>query len=420
MLPSHAIAAPTHLSPAVRGASADVLSLALMDARNQTLALLARWRDAAQAARLQVPCEPGLELPQWIAGHIAWFAEWWIARNPRRGLGRACPPDAPRLPASQAMVDRWYHPLQAPHASRWDMPLPSLDEVRGYLLETLERTLDLLEQAAPDDDGLYFFRAALFHEDLRAEQLLRQAQALGLHVGPPLPSAGVPREPLQLPATRWVLGDVEGGFAFDVERGRHEESVPQFEIDAQPVSWGQFVEFVDDGGYDRPELWHPQGWAWLAALGDGEGRRGPRHVDQIGVGSGAVMQTVFGRPTRMAAHQPVMHASWWEADAWCRWAGRRLATEVEWEIAAARAASRGFRWGDVNEWMAGTLRPWPGFAPDPWTRNGDFEAEPFFARARVLRGASFATRSRLGWATRRGFALPHDDGAFTGFRSCAS
>ncbi|HEY1225834.1 MAG TPA: hypothetical protein VGF26_00800, partial [Ramlibacter sp.] len=176
MLPSHAIAAPAHLSPAVRTASADVLSLALMDARNQTLALLARWREVQDAARVQVPCEPGYELPQWIAGHIAWFADWWIGRNPRRGLGRACPPDAPRLPPSQPMEDRWYHPLQAPHASRWDMPLPSLDEVRAYRLETLERTLDLLEHAAPDDDGLYFFRAALFHEDLRAEQLLRQAQ----------------------------------------------------------------------------------------------------------------------------------------------------------------------------------------------------------------------------------------------------
>ena len=240
MLPGHVIAAPTHLSPAVRTASADVLSLALMDSRNQTLALLGRWRDAAQAARLQVPCEPGLELPQWIAGHIAWFAEWWIARNPRRGLGRACPPDAPRLPASQSMVDRWYHPLQAPHASRWDMPLPSLDEVRGYLLETLERTLDLLEQAAPDDVGLYFFRAALFHEDLRAEQLLRQAQAVGLRVGPPLPAAGVPREPLQLPATRWVLGDVEGGFAFDVERGCHEESESE--------------DKADDGGHGEQQM----------------------------------------------------------------------------------------------------------------------------------------------------------------------
>jgi len=410
---------PRDDDPSVRRAGPDRLSLALMDSRNHTLALLARWREAQAAANAQVPCEPGYELPQWIAGHVAWFAEWWIGRNPRRGLGRACPADAPRLPSTEPTSDRWYHPLQSPHASRWDMPLPSLDEVRGYLLETLEQTLDLLEHAAPDDDGLYFFRAALFHEDLRAEQLLRQAQSLGLHLGPPMPPASVLREPLQVPACRWVLGAVEEGFAFDVERGAHEEAVPEFEIDAQPVSWGQFVEFVDDGGYDRQELWHPEGWAWLTALGRGEGRRGPRHVDQIGVASGAVMQTLFGRPTRMASQQPVMHATWWEADAWCRWAGRRLATEVEWEIAASRAASRGFRWGEVHEWTAGTLRPWPGFTPDPWTLYGDFAAEPLFGKARVLRGTSFATRARLGWPTRRGFALPGNDSGFVGFRSCA-
>jgi iron(II)-dependent oxidoreductase len=410
---------PAHLSPTVRTASADLLSLALMDARNQTLALLARWQAAQDLAHVQVPCEAGYELPQWIAGHVAWFADWWIGRNPRRGLGRACPPDAPRLPPTQAMADRWYNPLLSTHASRWDMPLPTLDEVRGDLLETLERTVDLLEKAQPDDDGLYFFRAALFHEDLRGEQLLRQAQALGLRVGPPMPPAGVAREPLLMPACTWTLGAVQGGFAFDVERGAHEERVPQFEIDAQPVTWSQLVEFVDDGGYDRAELWHPQGWAWLEGITQREGRRGPRHVDQIGVASGAVMQTVFGRATRMAAQQPVMHVTWWEADAWCRWAGRRLATEVEWEIAATRAGSRGFRWGDVHEWTAGTLRPWPGFTPDPWNRHGEFAAEPLFGQARVLRGSSFATSSRLRWPTRRAFALPARDDGFVGFRSCA-
>ncbi|MGZ5848549.1 MAG: SUMF1/EgtB/PvdO family nonheme iron enzyme, partial [Ramlibacter sp.] len=388
----------------IRRAGPARLSLALMDSRNQTLALLARWRQAQDAAaQVQVPCEPGYELPQWIAGHIAWFAEWWIARNPRRGLGRACEPDAPRLPSVQPMADRWYHPLLAPHASRWDMPLPTLDEVRAYMLETLECTLELLEHAAEDDDGLYFFRAALFHEDLRAEQLLRQAQSLGLPLAVALPPVVAAREPLQLPACRWVLGADEAGFDFDIDRGRLEEAVPEFEIDAQPVSWGQFVEFVDEGGYDSQAVWHPQGWDWLTAQGGS--RRAPRHVEQIGVASGAVLQSVFGRPARMAAQQPAMHLSWWEADAWCRWAGRRLPTEVEWEIAATRAASRGFRWGEVHEWTAGTLRPWPGFTPDPWTRHGDFEAAPLFGQARVLRGASFATRARLRWPGRRGFAL---------------
>ncbi|MBK0394192.1 SUMF1/EgtB/PvdO family nonheme iron enzyme [Ramlibacter algicola] len=406
-------APPPPASDDVRRAGADRLSLALMDARNQTLALLARWGESS----LSVPCQLGLERIEWLAGHVGWFAEWWIGRNPRRGLGRRCPPDAPRLPSVLPMADRWYHPLQAPHASRWDMPLPDLGEVRGYLLETFESTLDLLERTAADDEALYFFRAALVHEDLRGEQLVRQAQGLGLALPIPLPVAAAMREPLSLPATRWTLGTEGSTFSFDVERGHEEVDVPEFEIDAQPVTWGQYVEFVADGGYDRAELWHPQGWAWLQA--QPEGRRAPRYVDQIAVGSGAVLQAHFGRPTRMASQQPVLHVCWWEADAWTRWAGRRLPTEVEWEVAATRAGSRGFRWGDVHEWTAGTLRPWTGYSPDPWTRHGDFDAEPLFGQARVLRGAPYISRPRLRWPQRRGFALPGRDDLFTGFRSCA-
>ncbi|TFZ03129.1 ergothioneine biosynthesis protein EgtB [Ramlibacter henchirensis] len=402
----------------MRRAGADRLSLALMDSRNHTLQLLARYEEA-MAGGLRIPLEPRIELPHWIAGHIAWFAEYWIGRNPRRGQGVRCPADAPRLGSMEPMADRWYHPLLSAHDARWDMPLPDFGEVRAYLMDTLERTLEQLEHATPDDDGLYFFRAALFHEDLRGEQLVQGAQSLGLSLPFAAPPAAVQREPLALPASRWRLGAEPGGFVFDVEQWAHDVDVPEFEIDAQPVNWGQFVEFVDDGGYDREELWHPQGWGWLEQLAQSEGRRGPRHVDQIGVASGAVLQTLFGRATRMSSQQPVMHVSWWEADAWARWSGRRLPTEVEWEIAAHRAAGRGFRWGDVREWTAGTLRPWPGFTPHAWTRHTEFEAEPLFGRARVLRGASFATRARLKTAKARGFALPERDDGFTGFRTCA-
>jgi ergothioneine biosynthesis protein EgtB len=413
-----ASALPPHLVPGVRQADAGLLSLALMDARNQTLALLAHWEEGL-AAGLQVPAQPGLELPQWIAGHVAWFADWWIARNTRRGQGPACEPDAPRLPPTEAGADRWWNPLLAPHAQRWDLPLPGIGELRPLLLEQLERTLELLEHARPDDEGLYFWRAALWHEDQRGEQLVQLAQAVGLPL-PLLPSPGyAERQPLALPATRWSLGDIGAGFACDVEQGAHAQAVPEFEIDAQPVSWGQYVEFVLDGGYDRPELWQPEGWGWLQALAAAEGRRGPRHVEQIGGATGAVLQQLYGKPVRRAAQQPVLHASWWEADAYARWAGRRLPTEVEWEVAAHQAGSRGFRWGEVWEWTAGTLRPWPGFAPAPWARHGDWDAGAAFGRARVLRGASFATRSRWVWPRRRAWALPGRDDLFVGFRTCA-
>ena len=148
-------------------------------------------------------------------------------------------------------------------------------------------------------------------------------------------------------------------------------------------------------------------------------RRRPRAVEQIGVASGAVMQALFGKPTRMAGTQGAMHVSWWEADAWARWAGRRLPTEVEWEKAAHVASRRGFRWGDVREWTASSLRPWPGFATDGWTHRTEFEAAPQFGRARVQRGASFATRARMKHLRRRAFSLPERDDGFSGFRSCA-
>ena len=95
---------------------------------------------------------------------------------------------------------------------------------------------------------------------------------------------------------------------------------------------------------------------------------------------------------------------------------RRLPTEVEWEIAAHATAGRGFRWGDVHEWTAGTFRPWPDFSADPW----ESYSLPWFERARVLRGASFATRARMKHPKFRGFALPSRDDIFVGFRSCAA
>jgi EgtB-related family protein len=112
--------------------------------------------------------------------------------------------------------------------------------------------------------------------------------------------------------------------------------------------------------------------------------------------------------------QPVVHVTWHEAQAWCRWAGRRLPTEVEWE-AAAQAYSRGFVWGSVWEWTASTFGPYPAFHADPWV---DYSV-PAFGSHRVLRGASFATRQRMRHPKFRRFARPGRDDLFCGFRSCA-
>lgn len=392
-------------------ADADALSLALIDARNRTLRLLAQFEQQEAATRCAAH---GMRSAQWLAGHTGWFQEAWIARNPQRGQGRRCPLQPMRLasidPAADAAWDPALHPLDGSAPSA----LPSLEETRAYLLATLEDTLDLLERA--EDDGLYFFRLALVREDECAEHLAELAQALDLALEMPPVVAPSSRPALRVPATRWLLGAANAtGFCLAAEQGVQEVALPEFEIDAQPVTWSQYAEFVADGGYDRHELWSPRGWEWLDGKVRGEGRRGPRYVEQIGTAIGTVLQRRLGRDVRVAATGPVVHVSWWEADAWCRWAGRRLPLEAEWEAAAHAGARRGFHWGEVHEWTAGTLRPWPGYAPLP----AQGEVESMFTHARVRRGASHATAGRLRHVKRRGFATSDEDGGFVGFRSCA-
>jgi gamma-glutamyl hercynylcysteine S-oxide synthase len=408
-------------SPDMRSAGSDLLSVALMDARNHSLHLASQLVAADALAREGPPAaDARCHSLAWELGHIGWFQERWIARNMQRAMGLRCDPRASRLPSLEPQADPWWDDGQTTAAQRRSMVLPDLDTLKGYLLATLETTLELLETADDSDDGLYFYRLALAHEDMHGEDLIVMAQTLGVSLGIDAPSPVPPRAPLWVPATQWQMGSADGpGFSFDNERGQHPVAVPEFEIDAQPVSWSQYVEFVDDGGYDREELWHPQGWEWLqtkaAAEGSDAGGRAPRFVQQIGVASGAVMQTRFGVDRRMLANQCATHVSWWEADAWCRWAGRRLPAEVEWELTASTAHRRGFRWGDVWEWTASTARPYPGFTADPWR---DY-SQPCFGTHKVLRGASFATRERMKHPRFRNFQLPQSDQLFSGFRSCA-
>jgi iron(II)-dependent oxidoreductase len=400
-------------APSMRRAGADLLSLALMDARNHTLFLSSYFEQALKEHGLS---SPDHKQALWILGHIGWFQERWVGRNLQRHRGHSCDPTASRLASILPQADAWWDLKNCSDAFN----LPDVGTIKPYLLETLESTLELLEKSPEDDQALYFFRLALFHEDRQGEALITLAQKVGLPLNLTTPGPLSPQAPLRVPATRWRLGLSEvggenGGFSFDNERPAYEVKVPEFEIDAQVVTWAQFVEFVDDGGYDRPEFWHPDGWQWAQDMAAAEGRRAPRYVDQIGVASGAVMQTRFGTPRRMLGGQPAMHVSWWEADAWCRWAGRRLPSEVEWEVAAHSAVLRKFRWGDVWEWMGTTFRAYPGFVADP---DSDYSV-PHFGGEKVLRGASFATRARMKYPKFRNFAQPAQDDLFVGFRSCA-
>ena len=397
-------------SPRMRHAGRDALSLALIDARNHTLRWMAACEQALAASDWRVPPQAGVDPPLWTFGHLAWFQERWIARNLQRARGTACDPAQARLASILAQADDWYDPQQVPDARRHELALPLAQATRQFLVDTLETTLELLAATDDSDDALYFHRLALFHEDGHAEALAVLAQAVGFDAGLlDAPATAAPGRPLLFPASVHRLGATPGGFVFDNEKWAHEVAMPEFEIDAQPVSWAQFGEFVEDGGYDDARWWSGAGWEWVQGLG----RRCPRHVEQLRHG---VLAQRFGRLTRVPLAQPAMHLSWYEADAWCRWAGRRLPTEVEWEHAALAGASRGLRWGQVWEWTASTLRPYPGFAADPWR---DY-SQPWFGRHKVLRGASFATRGRLRDARLRRFLAPERDDAFLGFRSCAA
>ena len=211
----------------LRRAGRELLSLALMDARNHTLHLISYYAQALEARDFVVPLRLELNPPLWELGHIGWFQERWIGRNLQRHQGVRCNPLAPRLASIQPYADLWWDSSQVAHDSRWDLDLPALADIKMYLLATLESTLDLLAKTPDEDDALYFYRLALFHEDMHGEALIYMAQTLGLPLGLPLPAPSPMREPLRVPATRWRSGsDAGSGFTFDNERTAFEVQVP--------------------------------------------------------------------------------------------------------------------------------------------------------------------------------------------------
>jgi gamma-glutamyl hercynylcysteine S-oxide synthase len=383
-----------HSAPgAARQAGRDALSLALIDSRNQLLAALAlnQHRRALQRA-----------------AQAAHFQEWWIARHVQRTRGEHGDASAMRLPSIEPAAEAW--------ASGQHPPPP--ERLREYLRNSLELTLELLAGSDDSDNDLYFYRLALLHED-------RLVESLRQHAAPEAAAPAAAREPLWLPAQRFAMGSAPGGLVPHGERWAHEVVLPETEIDAQPVSWAQFTEFAQDGGYDRADLWSPAGWSWVQA----EQRRAPRGVEQLAGGvllardevslSPASAETRAEGPghlRRASPHQAATGLSRFEAEAWCTWAGRRLPTEPEWELAACTAAPRGFVWGTVREWVAGSARAWPGItAPPP----GELEPLPRQPGYFVQRGSSAALPRRSQHPRARHFALASDDRMDLGFRSCA-
>lgn len=400
---------PLETADRARQADGDELAAALRSSREDTLSTFAQVERGLQA--LTVPQQETLNPPLWELGHVGWFQEFWIARNPQRFVGRTADPDAVRQSGVRANGDALYDSSRVPHASRWRLPLPDAEATRADLAVQLERTLAWLQQAGHGDAALYFFRLALFHEDMHHEAALYMAQSLGLAItdrrwqAPVLPPTC---RQLGWDAGVWALGHTGPGFAFDNEQAGHRVALPATCIDSRVARWADFLPFVDSGGYDQPRWWSEAGAAWLAA----ERPQAPRYLRRDGQ---SWQQWRHGAWQALEPNQPACHLTVHEAEAWCRWAGRRLPTEAEWERAAIERAAD-FDWGQVWEWTASPFLPYAGFEPHPYR---DYSA-PWFGSRRVLRGGSFMTQPRMRHPRYRNFFLPHRSDVPAGFRSCAA
>jgi iron(II)-dependent oxidoreductase len=362
-----------------------------------------------------------------------------------------------------AQADALYDSISIAHDTRWDLPLPDLAATLDYMSEVQERVCRHLEQDPPDPQRDYLTQYAVFHEDMHTEAFTYTRQTLGY----PTPDLDAPRPApveagglagdAQIPGGRFLLGATpDSGFVFDNEKWGHTRDVEPFRIARAAVSNSEFATFVEAGGYTHREFWDDAGWDWRLSQGlehpvywrRAESGWERRHFDGW-------------RPLR--PHAAVIHVSWFEARAYCRWAGRRLPSELEWEVAAAAQPTpdgnglaeqkRTYPWGEtapapefanmdgfaletidvgalpagdsafgcrqmignVWEWTDTVFGPYPGFTPDMYA---DY-SQPLFGETRVLRGGAWATRGRMIRNTWRTYYGPQRNDVFAGFRTCA-
>ena len=406
--------------PGWRTATAVQIAAALRGLRHRTLLVFDAY---AAAGALHVPYSDALNPPLWELGHLGWYQESWIARNPQRDVGVRYKHALPLLPSILEQGDQWYDSSTVAHDLRWSLPLLDSQACKAYLAATLAQTLALLAKAGSSDDALYFYRLVMFHEAMHLEAAVYMAQALGV----PLPAAAHARPlgaekatdsiapyisiqsstaQLSIEKQDWTLGHSGAGFAFDNELGAQSVRLEGFEIDASPVNFAQYLAYVETTG---------------CAL--------PRYVQRSAKG---YEHQVFGHWLPLQLTSPAVHLSCTEALAYCAWAGRRLPTEAEWECAAmtqgeqnngddaepgnaTSAQQAAFRWGQVWEWTSSTFNPYPGFIVHPYR---DY-SEPWFNTRPVLRGACVATQPLMRHPKYRNYFMPQRTDIYAGFRTCA-
>ena len=426
-------------------------------------ALLAGWVSDARSRTLESVADlsdeqlmgPQLRIVNpllWEIGHVTWFQEKWALRH----AGGEAP--------IRADGDALYDSAAIPHDTRWSLPLPSRDDTVAYMTTVRNRVLERIGQGKLTEQERYFITLGVFHEDMHTEAFTYTRQTHGWRAPffsglEPTNSGetGPLRGDAQIPGGRFLLGALhEEQFVFDNEKWAHPVEVRPFAIARAAVTQSEFLEFVEAKGYSRREFWSESGWRWRESAG-------AEHPVYWKLEAAARwLRRNFDHWVPLEPHRPVLHVNWWEAEAYCNWAGRRLPTELEWEVAASADPSylgkelaggkRRFPWGDnppaperanlgwramgavdvgalsegdstfgcrqmignVWEWTAGDFGPYPGFEVDPYREY----SQPWFGTHKVLRGGAWPTQPRLLRNTWRNFYTPDRRDVWAGFRTC--
>jgi ergothioneine biosynthesis protein EgtB len=386
----------------------------------------------------QVQSMPDASPAKWHLAHITWFFETFI-------LERFEPAFRPFDPAFRVLFNSYYHGVgeMHPRAQRGLITRPTFDEVIRYRAHVDARMQRLLETHANDPVLAELATLGLHHEQQHQELLLTDIKhALSFNPTHAPYAKRWPMTSVQAQPMRWFgyeAGLIEhgfeaaldGAFCFDNETPRHRAYTAPFELASRPVSYGDYLAFIEDGGYQRADLWLAAGWDWVRV---GE-RRAPLYWREV---DGRWMNHTLQGTIEIDPRTPVCHLSFFEADACARWAGARLPTEIEWEHAARRLraparenfADRGAfhplpsedassdepaqMFGDVWEWTQSGYGAYPGYRPLPGA-VGEYNGK-FMCNQYVLRGGSCATPAGHVRASYRNFFPPDAQWQFSGLR----
>ena len=418
----------------------------LEEARARTLLLLAPLSDHD----LRVQHDPLMSPILWDLGHIAHFEELWLTRNLDG-------------PIEFVEMPGLYNPFEHPRSERGSLALPGLQHCRTVMEEIRRRVLERLavadfEESMPLLRDGYVYRMVLQHEYQHNETILQTLQLKrgdsyepAARTAIPFPFRIVtPGEMVRFPGGKVLIGTDDRSRAYDNERNQHSVQLAAFWIDRSPVTNGEFAGFIAADGYSTRELWSEAGWAWVQE----SGASAPKYWSQV---DGEWIVRSMDRVGPIAPNNPVCHVSYYEAEAFAHFAGKRLPTEFEWEAAASwdpeHRAKRTYPWGeepatkelanidqlsfgtapvmsyeanispigcygmigDVWEWTSSDFRPYPGFESFPYPQY----SEAFFGdEYKVLRGGSWATRPGAIRNTFRNWDYPIRRQIFSGFR-CA-